>query len=244
GDHLHQIAVDQPHGFQRVGIGQRAVAGGDERLDGVYQRVDAGTGRQEGVHARRGFRADQRNVRHRRLADDGELHALVLVGDDHELRNVGRGAGRGGNQDQRRAGHAQGIHPFELDDMATVGDHDADALGAVHRAAAAHRDDHVATFVAIDLGTEHHLFATRVGRYIGEQVVLDVLPLKAGLHVGYPASGHHTGVGNHQHLARAEVAGAGADTVAATGTEDDFRGNEFTLEADIRAHHRGLYYFL
>ena len=165
GDHLHQVAIDQAHGFQRMGIGQRPVPGGHEGFDGMHQRVDAGTGRQERVHAQGGFRVDQRNVGHHGLADDGELHALLLVGNDHELRNIRRGAGSGRDQDQRRAGHADGVHALELENAATVGDDNADAFAAVHRAATADGDDHIAVIFPVHLGSEHHFFDTRVGRH-------------------------------------------------------------------------------
>src|SRR3546814_15435268 len=68
------------------------------------------------------------DLRHRGLADDGELHALLLVGNDHELRHVRRGAGSGGNQDQWWTGHVQGVHAFELENIETMGNDDADAF--------------------------------------------------------------------------------------------------------------------
>ncbi len=210
----------------------------------MHQRIDTGAGGEKRVHAERGFRIDQRNIRHGGLADDRELHPLFLIGNDHELRHIRRGAGGGGNQDQRRAGHAQGVDALEFIDMPPMRGHDADALGAIHRAAAADCNDHVAALAAIQLGTEHHLFAARIGRNVGEQAVLDALSSEAGLHIGHPAGLDHARIGNHQHLARAEIARAGAHAMAAAGTKDDFRGDELALEADIRAHDCGLFYFL
>jgi len=135
-------------------------------------------------------------------------------------------------------------HLIDLIDMPPMRGHDADALGAIHRAAAADCNDHVAALAAIQLGTEHHLFAARIGRNVGEQAVLDALSSEAGLHIGHPAGLDHPRIGNHQHLARAEIARARAHAMAAAGTKDDFRGDELALEADIRAHDCGLFYFL
>lgn len=236
GDHLYQIAIDQAHRFQRVGIGQRPVAGGDERLDGVYQCIDAGTGGKEGIHGQRGFRVDQRDVRHNRLAHHGELHALVLVGNDHELRDVRRSPGGGRDQDQRRTRHPQPVDAFELEDAAAMGGDDADALGAIHRAAAAHRDDHVAALAAIELGAEHHLVDPGVGRNVGIQAVVDALSLQACLDVGDPAGGEHAGVGDQQDLARTEGLHVVGDAVPAAGAEDDLGRDEFTQLAEVVAH--------
>ena len=107
-------------------------------------------------------------------------------------------------------------------------------------------------WVAIRPGTDglflaaiaHHLFATGIGRNAGEQAMFNVLPVETGLHVSHPACLHDAGVGYHQHLSRAEVGRTGADTVATAGTEDDFWRDELALEADIRAHDYGLFYFL
>jgi hypothetical protein len=62
------------------------------------------------------------------------------------------------------------------------------------------------------------------------------MALQAGLHIGHPAGGDHTGVADHQHLARTEGLGVIADVVPAAGTKDDFRRDEFTQEAEILAH--------
>ncbi|MDT4826546.1 hypothetical protein FQZ97_598610 [compost metagenome] len=226
GDHPHQVAVDQAHGLQRMGVGQRTVASGHECLDGMNQGVDAGTGGEERVHAQGSFRVDQRHIRHHRLADDGELHPFLLVGDDHELRDIRRRTGGGRDQDQRRAGHREGVHALEFENAAAMGSHDADAFGAIHRAAAPHGDDHVAAHAAVEVGPLHHLFHARVGRYLGVQAIVDALGLQAGLDVADPAGGLHTGVGHHQHLARAKGAGVVADIVPASSTENDLGRNE------------------
>ncbi|MCY1442707.1 hypothetical protein D9M71_590880 [compost metagenome] len=218
------------------------MAGGHEGFDGMHQGVDAGTGRQERVHAQGGFRVDQRNVRHHGLADDGELHALLLIGNDHELRDIGRGAGGGRNQDQRRAGHADGVHALEIENAAAMGDDNADAFAAVHRAAATHGDDHVAVVFPVHLGTEHHLFNPRVGRDIAVQAVFDAQRLQAGLDIGDPTGGDHTGVTDHQDLACAKGLGVIADTVPATGTEDDFGGNELAQLVETLAHWKACFY--
>src|SRR3546814_643685 len=118
--------------------------------------------------------------------------------------------------------------------MAPMRRDDADPLRAVHWAATAYRDDHVAAFAAIQLGAEHHLFATGIGRNAGEQAMFDVLPVETGLHVSHPACLHDARIGYHQDLSRAEVGRTGADTVATAGTEDDFWRDELALEADIR----------
>ncbi len=227
-----------------MGVGQRAVASRNESLDGMHQRIDAGTGGKEWVHAQGGFRIDQRDIRHGCLADDGELHPLLLIGNDHELRDIRRGAGGSRNQNQRRAGHAKGVYSFEFINMPPVSSDDADALGAIHRTATTDCDDHVAAFAAIQLGAEHHLFAARIWGNASEQAVLNILPIKACLHVRHPASLDDAWVRHHQHLSRTKVGGAGADTMAAARPKDDFRGDEFALEADIRAHDCGLFYFL
>ena len=179
---------------------------------------------------------------HHRLADDGELHAFLLVGDDHELRDVRRGTGGGRNQDQRRAGHTNGVHAFELENAAPVGDHNADAFAAVHRAAATDRDDHVAVVFPVQLGTEHDFFDPRVGRHVAVEEVIDALGLQAGLDIGDPTGGNHPRVADHQHLAGTEGLGVVADVVPATGTEDDFRGNEFTQLAETLAHWKACFY--
>ncbi len=188
-----------------------------------------------------GFRVDQRNVRHHGLADDGELHALLLVGNDHELRNIRRGAGSGRDQDQRRAGHADGVHALELENAATVGDDNADAFAAVHRAATADGDDHIAVIFPVHLGSEHHFFDTRVGRHRAVQAVFDAQGLQAGLDIGHPTGGNHPGIADHQDLAGAKGLGIVADVVPATGTEDDFRRNEFTQLAETLAHWKACF---
>jgi hypothetical protein len=45
---------------------------------------------------------DQGHIRHGRLAGDHDLELVVRVEDNRELRDVGRGAGRGRNADERR----------------------------------------------------------------------------------------------------------------------------------------------
>ncbi len=232
GDHLHQVAIDQAHGFQCMGVGQRAVTGGHEGLDGMHQRIDAGTGGQERVHAQGGFRIDQRHVRHRRLADDGELHAFLLVGDDHELRHVSRRPRRRGNQDQRRAGHVQGIDAFELENVASVGNDNADAFAAIHRATTAHRDDDIAMVFPVQVGPEHHFLDPRIGRDRAVDAVIDTLGLEAGFDVRHPTGGDDPGVGDDQHFACAEGLGVVADIVPTTGTEHDFRRNELAQRAE------------
>ncbi len=177
-DHLHQVAVDQPHRLQRMGVGERAMTGGDESLDSVHQRVDARTGRQERVHAQCGFRVDQRDVRHGGLADNGKLHALLLVGDDHELRDIGRSSGSGGNQDQRWAGHMQGVDAFELEDIAAMGDDDPDGFAAVHGTAATDCDDDVTVVFPVQLGTEHHFLDPGIGRNVAVDAVIDTQGLE------------------------------------------------------------------
>lgn len=188
----------------------------------MYQRINAGTGGQEGVHGQGGFRIDQGYIRHHCLADNGELNPFALVGNDHELRHIGRGAGGGRDQHQRRAGDVDGIHPFEFENAAAVRGHDADGLGAIHRAAAANRDNRGAAVLVVFLGTEHDLLDARVGRDSGKQVVGNILLLQAVLHIPYPAGGQHAGVGYDQHLFGTETTDEAANPVAAAGTEDNF----------------------
>ncbi|MCY1290064.1 hypothetical protein D9M70_391890 [compost metagenome] len=121
-----------------------------------------------------------------------------------------------------------------------MGGDDADALGAVHGAAATHGDYHVAAHAAVDLGALHHLLHAGVGRYLGVEAIVDALGLEARLHIGDPAGGLHAGVGHHQHLARAEGAGVVADIVPTTGTENDLGRNELAKQADIVTHQSAL----
>src|SRR5690606_35817306 len=60
--------------------------------------------------------------------------------------------------------------------------------------------------------------------------------------IGHPTGGNHTGVADHQHLARTKGFGAVADVMPATGTEDDFRRNEFTQLAETLAHWKACFY--
>ncbi|MNO97077.1 hypothetical protein D3C76_887720 [compost metagenome] len=123
-----------------------------------------------------------------------------------------------------------------------MGDHDADCLAAIHRAAAADGDNHIAVVFAVDLGAKHDLFDPRVGRHRAVQAVVDALGLQAGLDIRHPTGGDHTGVADHQHLARAEGLGVIGDIVPAAGTEDDFRRNEFTQLAETLAHRKACCY--
>jgi len=124
-------------------------------------------------------------------------------------------------------------------------DRNTDALGAVHRAATAYRDDDVAAFVAIDLSAQHHFLGTRIGRDLGKQMVVNVLAGQACLDVADPPCGNHTWVGNQQHLACAKVLRVVASTVPTTRTKHDLGGNEFALQTKIGAHTTAYsYYFV
>ncbi len=117
-----------------------------------------------------------------------------------------------------------------------MGDDDTDTLGAIHRAAAADRDDDVAAFAAIQLGALHHLLDPWVGRHPRIQAIGDALGLQTGLDIASPAGGDHSGVGDDQHLARTERLGIVADIVPGAGTEDDLGGNELSQLIQIVAH--------
>ena len=56
-----------------------------------------------------------------------------------------------------------------------------------------HGDYHVAALAAVEVRPQPHLLHARVGRDLGEQAVVDALGLQAGLHIGDPAGGEHTG---------------------------------------------------
>jgi hypothetical protein len=118
-----------------------------------------------------------------------------------------------------------------------MGNDNADTFTAIHRAAAADGDDHIAVVFPVQLGTEHHLFHTRVGRDGAVQA-----GLQAGFDVRHPTGGNHSRIADHQHLARTKGLGVVADVVPATGTEDDFRRNEFTQLAETLAHWKACFY--
>jgi hypothetical protein len=113
-----------------------------EGFHGMSQGVKPGARREIRTHGQRRFRIDKRHIRHYGLADDGHLVAAWRVGDDAELRDVGRCPRRGRNADQRRRRQIDLIDALERRNVALVGMHDADALGAVDHAATAERNDH------------------------------------------------------------------------------------------------------
>ncbi len=104
-----------------------------------------------------------------------------------------------------------------------MGDDNADGLAAVHRAAAANRNDDVAMVFPVHVGTEHHFLDPGVGRDGAVETVINGLGLEAGFDIGHPPGSDHAGIGDDQHLACAERLGIVANIVPTTGAEHDFR---------------------
>src|SRR5690606_19609373 len=131
---------------------------------------------------------------------------------------------------------ANRVHALELENAAAMGDDDTDALGAIHRAAAADRDDDVAALAEVQLGALHYLFHARVGRHLGVQAIGDALGLQTGLYIAGPAGRDHAGIGDDQHLACAEGLGVIADVMPGAGTKDELGGNELSQLIQFVAH--------
>src|SRR5690554_1049758 len=124
-----------------MGIGEWPAANGYKGFQCMYQRINAGAGSEKRVHGQGGFRVDQGNIRYYSLAVNVILIALALVGNNLILSNFRRSSGRGWDEYLRRAGDADCIDPFDLENAATVGGHNANGLGAVHGADAANGDN-------------------------------------------------------------------------------------------------------
>ena len=141
--HSDEVGGNQANGLKRVQVGHGRVGIGHEGFDCVNQRIDARTRRQIRRHGRQRRRIDQGHIGHDCFANDGDLDSFLPVGDDGELGNVGGSAAGRGDANQRGRRHGHLIDPLKFEDVAPVGADNADALGAVHRAAAAHCDDHI-----------------------------------------------------------------------------------------------------
>jgi hypothetical protein len=219
---------------------------GGQRV-GVHGRVHRDVGLDvvdEGVHAARGgdvrraavgeHGVDQRDVRDQVRADDALLHVELLVGEDGDRGDLGAGAGRGRDGDQRQALLGDLIDADVVLELVVVGGEDRDDLGDVDRRAAAEADDEV---VAALLGEVDDLVHAVHGR-LRHGVVVDA-DLETGvdqrpLDVVDGAAAGDAGVGEDQDLAGAELLGLGADLGDAAVARDERLGRP--VDADLGIH--------
>ena len=103
---------------------------------------------------------------------DGHLDVPAGVGDDGEAGHLRGGPGGGVDRYHGRHVLLGLVDPLVVPDAAAVVDHDADALGAVHRAAAAHGHDVVALLPLVHLHPGVHRVVGRVGLGLAEQDAL------------------------------------------------------------------------
>ncbi|EKD36666.1 MAG: hypothetical protein ACD_75C01418G0001 [uncultured bacterium] len=194
----------------------------------MNQSVHAGAGGQVRVHGDSGEGIDQGNVGNHRLADDGDLFFVCGIGNDGELGNVGGGSGGCRNADEGRTGNGDVVDSFKTEDVLAIGADDADALGAVHRAAAAERNDHIAMLFVVELRPRHDLGITRVGRNGGEDGGFYAFFVMETGEFGKPAGVDNALVGNNKGLLRAEVAEVAADELHGFRPENELRGDKFS----------------
>ncbi len=121
---------------------------------------------------------DERHVGNHRLADDGKLFPERGIIDDRELRHVGGGTRGRRNADEGRPGDANVVDTLEIGNRDAVRAYDTDGFCAVHRTAAADRDDDVAPIFPIKASAFHCLKVARILVYVGKKRILNFFGFK------------------------------------------------------------------
>ena len=104
----------------------------------------------------------------------------------------------------------------------------ADTLGAIHRASAAHADNDVTCLAAIDLSALHDLICTRIGSDTAEHMIGQFDLFQAVLNVIQPAGCDNPRIGYDQHFVRHETPGVNSGQFSGAATENNLRGYEFS----------------
>ncbi|MNL25859.1 hypothetical protein D3C87_1473550 [compost metagenome] len=110
--------------------------------------------------------------------------------------------------------------------MAPVERDDPDPLGAIHRAAAPHRQQDVAPLGAVEGAARHHLMVAGVGADLVIDGVGEAFLLQATDDLTGPARRDHSGIGHHEDLGRGEVAGIAAHQAARPRSNHELWGDE------------------
>ena len=149
-------------------VGEGVGVGGDIGFHRVGQCVHAGGGGEGGGHAHHELRVVDGDGRGDPPVHDAHLHLPCGVGDDAEPGDLRGGAGGGVHGHQGGQGLVGLVHAFIVGDLAAVGGHQANALGAVVGGAAAQGEDAVAAVVVIELLPFHHVGVLGVGFGLAE----------------------------------------------------------------------------
>ena len=191
---LGQPLDDLADGVQRVGVGEHGAGGGDVGLDGVRQRVHAGVGAELLRHG-----IGELGVHDGHIGRDVEvgqrvLDALLVVRDDGERGDLGRGAGGRGDGAElgllAQLGEAERDHGL-LEGLVRVLVEQPHGLGGVDGRTAADADDPVGLELGHGLGAAHDGLNGRVGLDALEQLDLETGLLEVGLHVLQEAAATH-----------------------------------------------------
>ena len=189
-------------GVQRVGLGVHGGGGGDVGLDGVGQGVHAGVRAELGGHGVGELGVHDGDVRRDLEVGDRELDALGVVRDDREGRDLGGGAGGGGDGAEVGLGAQLG----QAKDLAHVLEGglgvlvlDPHGLGRVDGRAAADGDDPVGLELGHDRGAVHDGLDGRVGLDALDELDLEASLLEVRLDVLQEAAATHGAAAGDDH---------------------------------------------
>lgn len=130
------MGADHRDRLQGTGIGDGCRGSGDVGFHGVGQGVHPRGGGQPFRHTAHQFGIVDGENRGNVFVYDSHLDVALHIGDDAEARHFGGGTGGGIDGDQRQLGMLRAIHPLIVADIATIGRHEGDPLGAIMRRSA------------------------------------------------------------------------------------------------------------
>ena len=171
--------------------------------DGVDPRVG---GDYRGLRQRQ-FRIENRDGRGSLRVAARHFLMRLLVGDQGERLRFAARAGGGGDSDQRQHGLGRFSDSPVVLHASTVGEQKVDALGAVHRAAAAKTDDQVDFVLFGECKAGIDMRRSRVFLYVTEDDSREALGFEKANGGSRVAGADDAGVGDDQGPTSAERAG-------------------------------------
>ena len=208
--------------FTAKSAGQRIGAHGNERLDQLRQRIQAGAGGDGGRQAVGELGIDQGNARQQERAAQAHLDALLGRGQDGIAGHFGARAGGGRDGDKGHGRPGQRLAAADdlevIQRLALVGQQRGDRFAGVDGAAAAETDDEIAALATGQLAAKPDGLGGRLA------ASPQMSRSQHGALPGRPAADRRrpAGAGHHQG-ALPETGGQCARLVEGAGTEDDPR---------------------
>ena len=100
---------------------------------------------------------------------------------------------------------------------------DADALGKIHRTAAAHSQNHVATGVAKEADASGNFIIFGIRSDVLEYFISDTFSFEGGQRLFRPAGLSDSGIGDHHDLSRSKVPGISTNQVQCANAVNELR---------------------